>query len=224
MEDTIDMILLHKPTECSYQVSNSHRLTWIVTGIASGVYGLWALFVLPGFRTVPWKLKVPFLPSSKVQTENIMKLLRGRKGCLVDLGSGDGRLVLAAASVGFQSTGYELNPILLSCARAQAWLKGLSSTQASFVKEDFWKANLSSYNNVTVFLAPNVMETLEDKLSTELPYDARVIVCRFPFPHWLPTCSEGCGMDQVWAYDMQSLRKQILSKNHHIWLLSLCKK
>ncbi|XP_030048137.1 ATP synthase subunit C lysine N-methyltransferase isoform X2 [Microcaecilia unicolor] len=200
MEDAIDMILLHK-TKFAYQDCSSHRLTWIVTGIVAGVYGLWALFIIPGFRTVPWKLKVPFLPSSKVQTENILKLLRGRKGRLVDLRSGDGRVVLAAASMGFQSTGYELNPVLLSYARTQAWWKGLSSTQASFVKEDFWK-----------------METLENKLSAELPDDARVIVCRFPFPHWSPTCSEGFGLDQVWAYDMQSLRKQTFSKNNHMRL------
>ena len=38
-------------------------------------------------------MQVPFLPSGKTQTQNVMKLLRGRRGCLVDLGSGDGRLV-----------------------------------------------------------------------------------------------------------------------------------
>lgn len=39
--------------------------------------------------------QVPYLPSSKVQTLNIMKLLEGRAGRLVDLGSGDGRVVSA---------------------------------------------------------------------------------------------------------------------------------
>lgn len=38
-------------------------------------------------------VQVPYLPSSKDQTANVMKLLEGRSGRLADLGSGDGRLV-----------------------------------------------------------------------------------------------------------------------------------
>jgi len=38
-------------------------------------------------------VQVPYLPSSRTQTQNVMKLLHGRAGCLADLGSGDGRLV-----------------------------------------------------------------------------------------------------------------------------------
>lgn len=37
--------------------------------------------------------QVPYIPASKVQVDNVMKLLRGRTGSLVDLGSGDGRIV-----------------------------------------------------------------------------------------------------------------------------------
>ncbi|KAJ1209820.1 hypothetical protein NDU88_005192 [Pleurodeles waltl] len=172
------------------------------------------MFVLPGFRKIPFKLKVPYLPSGRVQCENVMKLLKGRQGRLVDLGSGDGRLVLTAASMGLQCTGYELNPILLLFAKTQARWRGISHGQATFVNKDFWMADMSSFNNVTIFLAPNVMGPLEQKLSTELPEDARVIACRFPFPNWPPTCSEGSGLDQVWAYDMKSMKKKaLLHKN-----------
>lgn len=38
-------------------------------------------------------VQVPYLPSSRTQTQNVMKLLHGRAGSLADLGSGDGRLV-----------------------------------------------------------------------------------------------------------------------------------
>lgn len=40
-------------------------------------------------------VQVPYLPSSGMQTQNVLRLLRGRAGCLADLGSGDGRLVSA---------------------------------------------------------------------------------------------------------------------------------
>ncbi|CAI9577203.1 unnamed protein product [Staurois parvus] len=126
MEDNIDTILFHKSTKFVFSDKYNSKLPWCAAGMTAAVYAVWTLFVLPGFRKVPWKLKVPYLPSGKAQTANVLKLLQGRKGLLVDLGSGDGRLVLAAASLGFQGTGYELNPFLTNWATAKAWWKGIS--------------------------------------------------------------------------------------------------
>ncbi|TRY88895.1 hypothetical protein DNTS_021989 [Danionella cerebrum] len=197
--------------------------------LLGGVYGLWTLFALPGLK-IPTHLKVPYLPSSGKQTQNILTLLQGRAGSLADLGSGDGRLVklsvsdasdgflqmtsfspqflvFAATAKGFQCTGFEINSILTGYARGKARWKGLPSSSASFINKDFWKSDLSKYNNVTVFLAPGVMEVLGRKLEKELPDEARVIACRFPIPDWTPTATEGKGLDQTWAYDMNLIRK-----------------
>ncbi|MEE6458312.1 hypothetical protein FKM82_000249 [Ascaphus truei] len=138
MEDNIDMILYNKTTKLILSDETNSRLPWLASGLLASVYGMWAMFVLPGFRKVPWKLKVPFVPSSKSQTANVMKLLKGRNGRLVDLGSGDGRLVFAAVSMGLQSRGYELNPILVTYAKTQAWWRGISQNQATFVRQDIW--------------------------------------------------------------------------------------
>lgn len=51
------------------------------------------------------------------------------------------------------------------------------------------------------------MEVLGRKLEMELPDESRVIACRFPFPGWSPTATEGEGLDQAWAYDMNAIRK-----------------
>ncbi|XP_066500178.1 ATP synthase subunit C lysine N-methyltransferase isoform X4 [Hoplias malabaricus] len=150
---------------------------------------------------------VPYLPSSATQTQNVMRLLHGRAGCLADLGSGDGRLVFAASSLGFHCTGFEINSILTSYARVRARWMGIPATTARFVNEDFWKTDLSEYKNVTVFLAPGVMDVLARKLEEELGDDARVIACRFPFPDWPIAVSEGDGLDKAWAYDMDKVRK-----------------
>ncbi|KAF7660609.1 hypothetical protein LDENG_00279060 [Lucifuga dentata] len=138
-----------------------------------------------------------------------MKLLEGRTGRLADLGSGDGRLVFAASSAGFQCTGFEINSILLAYSKSKAYWTGVPSSQAVFVKKDFWKTDLSTYNNVTAFLAPGVMEALREKLLKELPDDARVIACRFPFPHWPHHSSAGSGLDQTWAYDISTVRTSL---------------
>ncbi|KAM3937938.1 ATP synthase subunit C lysine N-methyltransferase-like isoform 2-T3 [Leptodactylus fuscus] len=197
MEDGVDTILSDKSTKFLFNEEPNSHMPWAVAGVTASVYALWGMFVFPGFRKVPWKLKVPFIPSCKTQTANVIKLLHGRKGRLVDLGSGDGRLVLAAASAGFHGTGYELNPILFNLAKVLAYRKGVSKDQATFLKQDFW-----------------AVEALKKKLADELPDDARVIVCRFPLTGWLPTCTEGSGLNQVWAYDMADVRKapdQLLS-------------
>ncbi|KAI7793595.1 putative protein FAM173A-like [Triplophysa rosa] len=59
------------------------------------------------------------------------------------------------------------------------------------------ETDLSKYRNVMVFLAPAVMGVLEEKLLKELPEDARLIVCRFPFPRWPHSCTAGSGLNQV---------------------------
>ncbi|KAM4577735.1 ATP synthase subunit C lysine N-methyltransferase isoform 2-T6 [Fundulus diaphanus] len=155
------------------------------------------------------KKLVPYLPSSKNQAQNVMKLLEGRRGRLADLGAGDGRLVFAASSAGFQCTGFEINSILVAYARSKAHWRGIPSSQASFVKKDFWKTDLSSYNNVTAFLAPGVMELLGEKLLKELPQDALVISCRFPFPNWPQKSAVGSGLDQTFAYEISSVRSHL---------------
>ncbi|XP_065119643.1 ATP synthase subunit C lysine N-methyltransferase-like isoform X1 [Paramisgurnus dabryanus] len=205
MEDSIEIMLQDHMSRFSHYHCGQN-LTLQIGSAFAGVYGLWAMFCMPGLR-VPFRLKVPFLPSTKEQTVNVIKLLDGRKGRLADLGSGDGRLVFAASSEGFQCTGFEINSMLLAYSRSKAWWRGIPHNDIHFVSQDFWRTDLSKYNNVTVFLAPAVMEVLEEKLLKELPEDARVIVCRFPFPRWPHSCTVGSGLNQVWAYDVHGAKE-----------------
>ncbi|XP_028830323.1 protein N-lysine methyltransferase FAM173A-like [Denticeps clupeoides] len=205
MEDCIEVILQDRTSKFLSRYQDNRTISLLTGAIFAGFYGLWGMFCMPGFLKVPIRLKVPYLPSSVEQTKNVMKLLDGRKGRLADLGSGDGRLVFAAFSRGFHCTGFEINPILLAYSRSRAWWEGIHYTDVSFVNQDFWKTDLSKYKNVTVFLAPPVMELLEEKLLKELQGDTRVVVCQFPFPNWPHTCSMGSGLEQVWAYDVHAI-------------------
>nr|XP_055024496.1 ATP synthase subunit C lysine N-methyltransferase isoform X1 [Misgurnus anguillicaudatus] len=216
MEDSVEVFIQDKSCKLYHHAHDKPVVTAASGALLMGFYGLWRVFALPGFLKVPICLKVPYLPSSRTQTQNVMKHLHGRAGCLADLGSGDGRLmttfspqymVFAATAAGFECTGFEINSVLTGYARVKALWRGIPGTSASFINQDFWKTDLSKYNNVTVFLAPGVMEVLGRKLETELPDEARVIACRFPFPDWIPTATEGEGLDQTWAYDMNVIRK-----------------
>ncbi|KAK5871070.1 hypothetical protein PBY51_003972 [Eleginops maclovinus] len=208
MEDSIEVILQDHGKV--FSTNRPHPVLSACTGaLLTGLYGVWRMFCMPGSRKIPLNLLVPYLPSSKGQTRNIMQLLEGRTGRLADLGSGDGRLVFAASSAGFQCTGFEINSILVAYSRSKARLTGVTFSQATFVKKDFWKSDLSSYNNVTAFLSPGLMEVLGEKLLKELPDDACVITTRFPFPNWPLQQSVGSDLDETFAYDISTVRSQL---------------
>ncbi|XP_029804945.1 protein N-lysine methyltransferase FAM173A [Suricata suricatta] len=149
-------------------------------------------------------LPVPYVGASERQVEHVLTLLRGRPGKMVDLGSGDGRIVLAAHRCGLRpAVGYELNPWLVGLARLHAWRAGCAGS-VHYRREDLWQVSLRDCNNVSVFLAPSVLPLLEDKLRAELPAGARVVSGRFPLPTWQPVAVMGEGPDRVWAYDVHS--------------------
>ncbi|KAJ6657599.1 hypothetical protein lerEdw1_002315 [Lerista edwardsae] len=182
-------------------------LLQIAAGTGLAVYAMWAGILMPGFRKVPLRLQVPYVPASTKQVENVMSLLKGRSGKMVDLGSGDGRLVLEAYKRGFRpAVGYELNPWLLRLSNYHAWKAGCYG-KVSYRREDLWKVDLSDCTNVTVFLAPSVLPQLESKLLAELPNEARVVAGRFPLPSWTPTSTAGEGLNRAWAYDVKAVQQ-----------------
>ncbi|XP_023439224.1 ATP synthase subunit C lysine N-methyltransferase [Dasypus novemcinctus] len=186
-----------------FEASSLKKRKWgfLFTGIVGGslvaVYAVATPFIIPALR----KICLPFVPATPKQIENVMTMLRCRRGSVVDIGSGDGRIVIAAAKEGFTAVGYELNPWLVWYSRYRAWQEGVHKS-AKFYISDLWKVTFSGYTNVVIFGVPQMMPLLERKLELELGQDARVIACRFPFPCWIPAHVTGEGIDTVWAYDV----------------------
>ncbi|CAM9136251.1 unnamed protein product, partial [Lampetra planeri] len=144
-------------------------------------------------------------PATSAQVDNVLRVLRGRTGTLVDIGSGDGRIVISAALQGFQASGLELNPWLVWFSRCRALRAGVHH-RTSFHISDLWKVNLSQYSNVVIFGVPQMMDELEQKLADELEVTAKVVACRFPFPSWAPERTAGEGIDTVWLYDAKTFK------------------
>lgn len=113
-------------------------------GLAIGLSVICVPFVSPALR----KFCLPYIPATKQQMYNIFKALEGQKGTLLDIGSGDGRIVLEAARHNFQSYGVELNYWLVVYSRIQAFRCGL---KAVFFRDDLWKHHLKVYDNIVVF-------------------------------------------------------------------------
>lgn len=170
----------------------------MVGGALVALYAVATPFITPALR----KVCLPFVPATSKQIENVVKMSQRGRGSLVDIGSGGGRIVIAAAKEGVTALGYELNPWLVWYSRYHVWREGVHGF-STFCISDLWKVTLSQYSNVVIFV-PQMMPQLEKKL--ELENDARVIACRLPFPHWTPDHVTGEGIDTVWAYDVSTFR------------------
>ncbi|XP_048238384.1 ATP synthase subunit C lysine N-methyltransferase-like isoform X2 [Haliotis rufescens] len=171
----------------------------VILGISGacfvGIYAVAAPFLTPALR----KVCLPFVPATTDQVKNVFTVLKGRSGTLIDIGSGDGRIVIEAAKQGFNAYGVELNYWLVLYSRWTAWRHGVSGT-AHFFRKDLWKTDLSKYNNVVVFGVEKMMPPLEAKLKTDLCKDGHIVACRFPFHTWEASRTQGTGVDTVWMY------------------------
>ena len=183
--------------------------------LAAGVTGAFALglcvvsapFVTPALR----RFCLPYVPATSRQVENVMKMCQRHPKMtsgtekLVDLGSGDGRIVLAAARNGFQATGVELNFWLVLYSKLSARFHGLHH-KAKFHRKDLWKIDYSSYDNIVIFGVAEMMPTLKEKLAEEIDKNCKVIACRFPIPTWTEIDSIDEGIDSVWLYSFDSFK------------------
>lgn len=103
-----------------------------------------------------------------------------------DLGSGDGRIPIAAArDFGARGVGLELDSSLIEAARCNARTAGLEK-QVEFRRQDLFRADLGEATVVTLFLFPDMNRQLAPKLRAELRPGARIVSHRFGLGDWPP--------------------------------------
>ena len=101
---------------------------------------------------------------------------------LVDLGSGDGRIVIAAAKRGIRAEGVEFNPDMVEYAKKIAVREGVAD-KTDFVKADFYEYDFSKATVITMFLLPDINRKLRPKL-LELKPGTRIITNSFSMDDW----------------------------------------
>lgn len=138
-----------------------------------------------------WLYRGPFfVPTRRKYVPRIIELLGVQPGeRIVDLGSGDGRLLIAIAQAGGIAHGFEHNPILVWRSRQNA--KRLGLEDKIFVhRKNFWTMDVSGFDAAVIYGISYIMPRLEKKLRTELRPGARVVSYSFRFPHWEPVKKE----------------------------------
>jgi len=133
-----------------------------------------------------------YLPTQKQTVKKMIELAKIKPGeKAVDLGSGDGRLVIALAKSGAEAHGFEINPILVLLARINILRAGLRGK--AFVHcRSFWNENFSEFDIVVIFGIGHIMDKLGKKLDKELKKGTRVVSNSFLFPNWQLLKKETC--------------------------------
>ena len=141
----------------------------------------------------------PFVPTSSKRVKNMIELAKPKPGEVwIDIGSGDGRVMIAAAKAGARAIGYEIHPYLVALTKIKIWLNGLKG-KAEVKMVNFWPINLSEADIVSVYLLPEKMDRLQRKLEDELKPGCRIVSNAFNFPGWTPVAE----MDRVKLYRKQ---------------------
>lgn len=156
-------------------------MSLIVTAavIAAAVYLIFYVFFPLGRGAI-------YDPSTLAKSEIIAELAGVEPGeQAADLGSGDGRVLIALAKRGAVAHGYEVNPILVLRSRINIERAGVSSR--AFVHwQSFWRADLSRYQLVTTYQVGFIMGRLESKVMREMETGTRVVSHHWQFPHLVP--------------------------------------
>lgn len=195
-------------------------LAALVFGAAAlALYQSWAATVLPephppgwpdpllppttesSYRPVPGQpgKDVVWVPSAGPMVDVMLDLAGVTdKDVVIDLGSGDGRTVIAAAKRGARAIGIEFNPDLVALSTLGAQAAGLAG-RARFVHGDIFQSDLSGATVITMFLLPELNRKLRPALLALKP-GTRLVSNTFAMDEWMPDGTANAGGDcKTWC-------------------------
>jgi hypothetical protein len=129
---------------------------------------------------------VVYVPTPQVVVESMLNMAKlGPQDYLIDLGSGDGRMVVTAArQFGARALGVDLDQQLLQLARETARLSGVAE-RARFVEQNLFETDLSGATVITSYLLPSMNLKLRPKLLA-MPPGTRIVTHDYHFGDWIP--------------------------------------
>lgn len=125
-----------------------------------------------------------YVPSPKSSLADIVKVKQfSEDDVVLDLGSGDGRLLIAASKAGAgKCIGVELNYLLVLWSRLKIKLLGIKNIEVKH--ENFWKTDLTDVTVLVLYLVPIKMDKLIKKVKEEMNANAEVIAFRYKLNDW----------------------------------------
>ncbi len=135
----------------------------------------------------PVKDAGPYVPSPQSVVSDMLRYADvTAEDFLIDLGSGDGRIVLTAAKVfGARGFGVEIKDELVKKSNDAAKNEGLAE-RVRFLKQDLFKTDMSQATVITMYLLPDTVNLLKDKFLAELRPGTRIVSHDYPLTGWIP--------------------------------------
>lgn len=181
--------------------SNARRVTIALAVTALLVTTVTAQQAKPFEPTVGQEGKdVVWVPTPPETVERMLDIAKVTpRDYVMDLGSGDGRNVIAAAKRGATALGVEYNPDMVELSRRNAAAAGVAG-KATFVQGDMYQADISKANVMALFLLPSNMLVLRPKFFNLAP-GSRIVSNTFGIEGWtadytetLPNCTSWCSV------------------------------
>ncbi|MGE3179060.1 MAG: methyltransferase domain-containing protein [Vicinamibacterales bacterium] len=163
------------------------------------VLAAWAA-AAPGAQRMQRTPDIHYVPTPTRVVNAMLSLAKvGPQDLVYDLGSGDGRIVIAAARRGARGVGIELDPMLVEEANRNARRAGVAD-RVRFVVGDIFETNLSQATVVTLYLLSSINERLRPKLQRELAAGSRIVSHRFKMGDWEPDGRRVVDGIEVWLW------------------------
>lgn len=137
------------------------------------------------------ELDTPYVPTPQVVVDRMLEIARVKAGeTVIDLGSGDGRIMIEAASrYGARGFGVEIDPLLVKRSNENAARAGVAD-RVKFLQQDLFKTDFHEANVLTLYLLPDVNLALRPKILAELKPGARVVSHDYGMGEWRPDAQE----------------------------------
>ena len=128
---------------------------------------------------------VVWVPTPQATVDKMLEMAKiTPQDYLIDLGSGDGRLVITAAKRGLKAHGIEYNEDMVSLSQRNAATEGVSD-RATFAKADLFQSDFSRANVITMFLLPDINLRLRPTILDMKP-GTRIVSNTFTMGDWTP--------------------------------------
>jgi precorrin-6B methylase 2 len=149
-----------------------------------------ALFALVARAQDP-DVRAPFVTTPEDVVERMLALAKtGPADHVIDLGSGDGRIVITAARLhGARGVGVEIDGKLVEVSRENARRAGVAG-RVEFEERDVLLTDLSRATVVTIYLLPSLIDRLQPKFLDELRPGTRIVSHAFAMKGWKPDRTE----------------------------------
>jgi len=145
-------------------------------------------------------LDVPFVPTPPAVVDRMLQMVDVKRGdFVIDLGSGDGRIAIAAAKKGARALGVDIDPQRVREAKENARKAGVED-KVTFRQENLFDTKIGEATVVTMYLLPDVNMRLRPRILDELKPGTRVVSHAFDLVDWKADQHAEIGHRQIFMW------------------------